>query len=327
MNPYANNDFWQFFATLAKRLFTFFSGPALASDEIQVFVLGAVAISCALLGPFLVLKRMAMLANSLSHTILFGLAVSFLLSRAICGPDGSIPLSSLLIGASASALLTAFFTGALTRFFRLQEDASVGLVFTSLFSLGILLVTLFTRDVHLGVEAVMGNADALRASDLFSAALLAFGNLFLIALFFWPLQYSAFDRSAAKSLGMPCGFFQALLLFLTAATCIGAFRAVGVLLVLSFLVGPYLIARLFTHKLGKLLFLSCAIGCAASLFGVALARHLLTVHGLALSTGGIVSVLVAVAYPLSVGIKNAVSRINIFTPRMRSVNLGSSFFK
>lgn len=300
MNPYWNNDFFQFFATFVKRLFALLLGSSPVSDEIQIFVIGSVAISCALLGPFLVLKRMTMLANSLSHTILLGLAVSFLLARS----DGPIPLGYLLIGASLSALLTAIFTGSLTRFFRLQEDASVGLVFTSLFSVGILAVTLFTRDVHLGVEAVMGNADALRSGDLSPAAILALGNALLVLFFFWPLQFSSFDRSAAQSMGMPCGFFHALLLFLTAASCIGAFRSVGVLLVLSFLVGPYLIARLFTHRLGKLLFLSAAIGCFASLVGVALARHLLTMYGVALSTGGIVSVLLAIFYPLAATLKN-----------------------
>ncbi len=308
MNPYRNNDFFQFFATFFSRLFSLLSGEPLASDEIQVFVLSCIAIACALLGPFLVLKRMTMLANSLSHTILLGLAISFLLSRIFLGGDGQVPLGILLIGASASALLTALFTGSLTRLFRLQEDASVGLVFTTLFSLGIVAVTIFTRDAHIGVEAVMGNADGLRSSDLSTAAFLAFGNAALVGLFFWPLQFSAFDRPAAKAMGMPCGFFHALILFLTAASCIGAFRAVGVLLVLSFLVGPYLIARLFSHRLGRLLILSAAIGCAASLFGVALSRHLLTAYGLALSTGGIVSALLAFFYALAACVKNLMRR-------------------
>jgi len=298
MNPYWNSDFWHFFVCLGRRLPALLTGRELASDEIQFLVLSCIAISCALLGPFLVLKRMAMLANSLSHTILLGLAISFLVAR-LLSADGSLSLGPLLIGAFISALLTALFTGSLTRFFRLQEDASIGLVFTTLFALGVLTVTLFTRDVHLGVEAVMGNADALRAEDLFTASLLASGNLALIALFFWPLQFSAFDSSAAKSMGMPCGSLHGLLLFLTAATCIGAFRAVGVLLVLSFLIGPYLVARLFTHRLSQTLLLGAAIGCLASLLGVALARHLLTVHGLALSTGGLVSVLLAFFYPVA----------------------------
>lgn len=234
-----------------------------------------------------------MLANSLSHTVLLGLVVSFLLGGG--GMEG-LHLPHLLAGAMVAALLTAFFTGALTRFFRLSEDASIGLVFTALFALGIVFVTLFTKDVHLGVEAIMGNADALLPGDLTSAFLLALINGGLVLLFFFPLQFTTFDRSSAASLGLPCGLFQGLLLFLTAATSIAAFRAIGVLLVLSFLVGPYLTARLFSNRLGHLLFLTPVIGIAASVIGVALARHLLTEYGLALSTGGIVSVLIALFY-------------------------------
>lgn len=289
MNPYWDNTFWQFFATFAKRMGMFlFQGGPLAADEVQFFVLGGIALSFGLLGPFLVLKRITMLANSLSHTILLGIVVSYLLSTAVLG--------SLLIGAFVTAFLTVLCTGALTRFFRLQEDASIGLVFTSLFALGIVAVTLFTRDVHLGVEAIMGNADALRESDIAGALWLALMNATVIALFFRPLRVIAFDESLAKAWGLPSNLFQLLLLFLTAASCIASFRAIGVLLVLSFLVGPYLIARLFSHRLGHLVVLTPLIGVSLSFVGIALARHFLSVYGLALSTGGIISLLIALVY-------------------------------
>lgn len=130
------------------------------SDLLQMGVLCAVAIACGLLGPFLVLRRMAMFANSLSHTLLLGIAAAFLITGSVFN------LWTLLIGAFVSALITAVLTGALVRFFRLQEDASIGLVFTSLFALGITGVTLMMKNVHLGLEAVMGNADLLQWSDL-----------------------------------------------------------------------------------------------------------------------------------------------------------------
>ena len=104
------------------------------------------------------------------------------------------------------------------------------------------------------------------------------------------------------------------LLFLAAATCIGAFRAVGVLLVLAFLVGPYLTARLFCHRLKSLLLLSSLIGIGASLFGVALARHLLSAYDLPLSTGGIVVCAIGLFYLAGVALK----KINLFTPPPKS---------
>lgn len=264
------------------------------TDLIQMAVLSAVAISCGLVGPFLVLKRMAMFANSLSHTILLGIAIAFLLTGS---PLFSLP--NLLIGALFAALMTAFLTEGLVRFFRLSEDASIGLVFTSLFALGITVVTLFTRDVHLGIEAVMGNAELLQLSDLRLAFSLVGLNLALILLFYKQFQLASFDRSWAKTLGIRCGFFHFLLLFLVATTCIGAFRAVGVLLVLAFLVGPFLTARLFSHRLPWLLFWTPLVGVIASIVGVLLSRFIFDFYGLPLSTAGIVATLIGLIYVIS----------------------------
>ena len=145
----------------------------------------------------------------------------------------------------------------------------------------------------------MGNADALGGGDLTLSSLLALLNVAVFCLFFHSFQFASFDRGAAVSIGLPCGRLDMVLLLLTAFSCVGAFRAVGVLVVVSFLVGPFLIARLFSHKLKVLLILSPAIGIFASLLGVALARHFLTFYDLALSTGGIVALLIAVFYLLS----------------------------
>lgn len=261
------------------------------TDLLQIGVLSGIAISCGLIGPFLVLKRMVMFANSLSHTILLGIALAFLITG-----GGFFSLTNLIIGAFLAALMTAFLTEGLVRFFRLQEDASIGLVFTGLFALGIIVVTLFTRDVHLGIEAVMGNADLLRETDLKLSFLLVGLNLTAVLLFYKQFQIVSFDNSLAKTLGISCNIFHFLLLFLVAATCIGAFRAVGVLLVLAFLVGPFLTARLFCHRLPWLLFWTPLVGILASVLGVLLTRFLLDSYDLALSTGGVVTMLIGLFY-------------------------------
>jgi len=303
MNPYWDAGFFEFFAILASRLFRLFSGVASpAPDEVQIGTLAAIAISCGLLGPFLVLKRMTMFANSLSHTVLIGIVAAFLIASNLWGGD-LFSLPTLLIGSIAAALLTALFTEGLVRFWRLQEDASVGLVFTSLFALGILAVTLFTRDVHLSAEAILGNADALQPADFWLASSLAGLNLSLLLLFYRQLQISAFDRQYASTLGISASTFHFLLLFLSSAVCVGAFRAVGVLLVLAFLTGPYLTARLFSNRLSHLLWLSPVIGMAASLIGVALSRFLLSAYGLPLSTGGIVVCVIGLFYGAGIFIK------------------------
>lgn len=261
------------------------------TDLLQWAVLSGIAISCGVLGPFLVLRKMTMFANSLSHTVLLGIVLAFLLTG-----SALFSVSTLLLGALIASLMTAFFTGGLIKVFRLQEDASIGLVFTALFALGIILVTLYTRNVHLGIEAVMGNVDILQVSDLKLTAGLVALNLGVIALFYKQFQLTSFDGNLAKTLGIPSSIFQFLLLFLSSVTCVGAFRAVGVLLVLAFLVGPYLTARLFCHKLSHLLFWSPFIGIVLSGVGVLLSRILFDQFGLALSTGGIVVTLIGLAY-------------------------------
>jgi manganese/zinc/iron transport system permease protein len=263
------------------------------TDWIQMLVLSSVAISCGLLGPFLVLRKMTMFANALSHTILIGIALAFL----ITGSYFALP--SLLIGALIAAFMTAFFTGGLVRFFKLTEDASIGLVFTTLFALGVAVVTLFMRDVHLGLEAVMGNADIVTLADLKLTFSLVGINLLSIVLFFRQLQITSFDQGLAKTLGIRCSVFQFFLLFLVAMTCIGAFRAVGVLLVLAFLVGPYLIARKFCNRLPWLLLVSPLIGVGTSILGVLVSRLCLEWFDLPLSTGGIVTSLLGLIFILS----------------------------
>lgn len=273
----------------------------LSADEVQVYVLGAVAVSCASAGVFLVLKRMTMLANSLSHTILIGIVLAYFLASLFAEKEGGYggeiaPMELMLFGACLMGFFTVFLTQFLTTQVKLQEDASTGLVFTSLFALGVILVTILTRDSHIGTEAVMGNADALHISDLFWVyAILAF-NLFLFTLFFKEYKLTAFDSSLALAMGFSPSFFNYLLMTQVSLTTITSFRAVGVLLVLAFMTGPPLAARLLTHRLKTLFFAAGFIGIFCALTGVAITRHVLTVYGIALSTSGVVVTTILAVY-------------------------------
>jgi manganese/zinc/iron transport system permease protein len=202
----------------------------------------------------------------------------------------------MLIASLLTGLATTFLTEFLTKTVRLQEDASTGLVFSSLFALGVLLATLFTRNAHIGIEVVMGNVDALHADDLRLVYTILVANVVLIALFFKEYKITTFDGALARSMGISTLFFNYLLMVQVSATAVGAFRAVGVLMVLAFIIGPPLMARLLTHHLLRLLLISMGLGVLVSIAGVALSRHLLTVHRLALSTGGVVVCLIVVVY-------------------------------
>lgn len=295
-NPYSGVSFFEFFWILMQRICTL-SYP-LASDEIQLAVLACSALACGIIGPFLVLKKMSMFANSLSHTSLLGIALVFILFS-------QWGLGALLIGALLSALLTAGLTSGLIRAFRLQEDASIGLVFTSLFALGVILVSVYARNSHLSSEAVTGNCDALRIQDLKLTGGVALFNLTIIVLFYRRLLFMAFDEPFSNSVGLSSVVWRSVLFFTTALTCVGAFRAVGVLVVLALLTGPYLTARLFCHKLHQLLVWTPALGILACVIGVALSRAILSSGQLALSTSGLVSAVIGLQFILAVGVKKA----------------------
>jgi manganese/zinc/iron transport system permease protein len=308
-NPYHGMTFWKFILYFFYRLFAFLTGQLslneLASDEIQVLVLTGISISSALVGSFLVLRKMTMLANSLAHTLLIGIVLAYVISIYFYKPEEGqnstlVPMPFLLISALIMGFITSFLTEFLTKTIRLQSDASTGLVFTSLFALGIILVTVLTKNAHIGMEAVMGNADALHVDDIKWVFFILLGNMLIFTLFFKEFTLTTFDASLARALGFSPVFFNYLLMAQVSATTIGAFRAVGVFLVLAFITGPPLTARLLTHSLKKMLFLACFIGSLASLVGVALTRHILTVSGAALSTSGMVVCVISAFYILTV---------------------------
>ncbi|MEN9654475.1 MAG: hypothetical protein RL235_587, partial [Chlamydiota bacterium] len=166
MSPYWNCDLFDFFKVLFGRLLRL-EGP-MASDEVQLCVLVQVAIACGILGPFLVLKRQTMFANALSHTMLFGIAITFLLLQ-------TLYLPALLIGALVSALLTALLTQFVSRL-GVDVEASLGLVFTFLFAIGVSIVSVYIPNAHLGVETIMGSVDALQRSDIWLTSAFALFN-------------------------------------------------------------------------------------------------------------------------------------------------------
>jgi len=310
VNPYWGKGFGGFFATLLTRMGKAVQGQLsfqeLATDEIQVLVLILIACSSALVGTFLVLRRMTMLANSLSHTILLGIVVTFLIVKQV---GGGLDFKALMIASLITGLLTTFVTEWFHKSLRLQEDASIGLVFTSFFALGIVGVTLFSRHAHLGVETIMGNVDALHLQDIKTAFYLFLFNLCLITIFFQRYALMTFDPVLARNFGVPVVILNHLLMIQTAATAIGAFRALGVFLFLAFLVVPVLTARFFTNRLKPLIFYSCLIGVAASLVSVALSRHLLSGYQISLSTAGITTMTLGAFFLIGIGYRSMVTSL------------------
>ncbi len=302
-NPYTDLNFLEFFPLFFYRLFAFLCGRLSwnewATDEIQIIVLSAVAITAAMVGSFLILRKMAMLANALSHTILLGIVIAYWIT-----PE--LTISVLMVAALITGIATTFMTEFLSRIMKLQEDASIGLVFSLLFALGIILLSLLSRNVHVGTELVMGSVDALQKGDIKIVATVLGINATLFLLLYYGFQITTFDPNLARAFGFSPILFNYLLMVQTSATAIAAFKAVGVIMVLAFLIFPPLTARRMTHRLPYMIAGAALIGLCAAVVGVALSRHILTFWGIGLSTGGLVIIVLGIFYLVTLAVNSLI---------------------
>jgi manganese/zinc/iron transport system permease protein len=295
MSPYSGVSVVEFFGVLTLRLpgilAALIRGELLYTDEIQVLVLGSMGLCCGLLGSLLVLRRMTMLANSLSHTILLGIVAAFLIARVTSGEDfleqGPLPLGHLMVASCVTAVATTFLTEAFTRWFRLSEEASTGLVFTALFAAAIVFVTVFTRNAHIGIEIVMGNADGLSRSDVTLSLWVLLFNVLLTTVMYRAFLSTTFDPGFSKLVGFRTGLISYILMAQVGLSVVAGFRAVGILMILAFLVGPVLAVRPWIQSLRALMLGSAWVGALSGLCAVATARGLLSTWRLPLSTGAL----------------------------------------
>jgi len=247
--------------------------------EIQLIAV-VTAAACALPGVFLVLRRVAMLSDAISHAILPGIAVAFLLTESLNSP-------LLIVAAAATGVLNVALIEALHRTGRVKEDAAIGLVFPVLFAIGVVLIARYASGVHLDIDAVLLGELAfapfdrltLGGADLGPQALWVMGgvlalNLAFIAAFYKELKLSTFDAGLAAALGFAPASLHYALMALVSVTAVGAFDAVGSVLVVALMVAPPATAYLLTDRLPVLLALSAGIGAVTALAGYAAARAL-----------------------------------------------------
>ena len=302
VDPYAETTFFGWFSVFFSRLLSFdIADPVL--DEIQCCVMGLFALSASVLGVFLVLKRLTMMTNALSHSMLLGIVVALLLNShwgeaSIIAP----PIWAMAMGAVAVGVLTAFLTEQLTRVRLIKEDASLGIVVAALFALGVTVLSLWTRNANVGPELLMGEVDMLDVSDILLVCVSAVVTVFIGILLLRPLAVAIFDPTFALMSRFYPSLLIHLLLIQVALTSIAAFRAVGFVMTVAFFVIPPLIARLFVHSVRSLLLLSAIIGVGTVFLAVALGRHLFTVYSLPLSTSALAAVLLALLYLFLLGL-------------------------
>ena len=293
ISPYYGVSFLEFFIVFFSRLF---SGKLfydhLYIDDIQVVVFFAMAVSCSIVGTFLVLKKMAMYANVVSHTILFGLVCACLFTRQLT----HLSMETLTIAAVSTTLLTGASIHFIRNVFRVAEEASTALVFSLLFSASLLLLVFLTRNAHVGTELVIGNADALAKTDIVPIFLVLLINLGISYCFFSSFVCVSFDTVFAFSLGIRVRLIDYLIMLLLSASIVGAFKAVGVLMSLAFLLIPGLIAKLIASSVQKMMIYSMVFGVLSALLSPALSRAILSAYGIGLSTSGLAVGLLLVFY-------------------------------
>lgn len=259
-------------------------------------------VPCALLGCYLVLQRMSLLGDAISHGLLPGIVLGALVSGQITGWP-------IILGAMAFGLLTAFLTQSVHQLAGVPEDASMGVVFTSLFALGVVLISQpIFRNVDLDTNCVLyGLIEGIPIRNFVVAGWpvpVAFPTMFVVllatiafVLLLWKeLKISAFDPGLATALGLNATVLHYLLMLMVAGVTVTAFEAVGSVLVIAMLIVPAAAAHLLTDRLSTMMVLSAAIAVLTTLGGVILAGPRL----LNTNVAGMMAVVVGVLFTLAV---------------------------
>jgi manganese/zinc/iron transport system permease protein len=244
----------------------------LSDDLTVILTAGLVATACGVLGPFLVLRRVALMSDAVSHAVLPGIVATWLLFHT------RAPLP-VIAGAAVFAIICVLAIDALKATGLVKADAAIGLVFPALFALGVLGVTRYASGVHLDLDATiygeiafapfqtwqLGGFEIARSIVLLGAV--AAFNLTLVTLLWKELKATTFDPEFARTIRVPPALLSRLLLVAVAVTAVTAFESVGAILVVTMLIVPAAAARLLTDRLWVTVAVTVAIGWVSAIVG------------------------------------------------------------
>ncbi|MEK8023698.1 MAG: metal ABC transporter permease [Candidatus Hydrogenedentota bacterium] len=250
------------------------------SPEVVIMLVGSfVATGCAMVGCFLVLRKMALLGDAISHAVLPGIVLAFLFTNS----RAALPM---VVGAGCLGVLTVFLVSVLNNTRRLREDAAIGVVFPALFSIGVILISRYAAQVDLDLDCVLYGEIAytpwdtltLWNHDLGPRALWVTGTTmlliaFVVALLYKELKITSFDPELAASLGFSPVLMHYVLMTSVSVVVVSSFEAVGAILVVAMLIVPPATAYLFTTRLSAMLLLSIGIGIFSAVAGYEVAHN------------------------------------------------------
>ncbi|PTY02650.1 hypothetical protein DB346_08895 [Verrucomicrobia bacterium LW23] len=219
-----------------------------------LFVGALVGVVCAMLSCFLVLKGWSLMGDAVSHAVLPGIVLAYIVG---------IPL---VIGAFAFGLLCAAATGFVKDNSRIKEDTAMGVIFTGLFAFGLVLNSRVESDVHL-MHVLFGNILGINWEDVVQSTAVCLLTIACILLFRKDLLLYCFDPNHARSIGLNVVFLHYMLLILLAATIVAALQAVGIILVVAMLITPGCIAYMLTDRFDRMLWIAIGSSVFACLTG------------------------------------------------------------
>lgn len=253
----------------------------MSSAQIEIQLIAClVAIACAIPGTFLVLRKMAMISDAISHSILPGIVIGFFLTEDLNSPW-------LILLAAVTGVITVVLVEYIQKTGLVKEDTAIGLVFPALFSIGVILIAKNANDVHLDVDAVLLGELAFAPFDrlliggtdfgpksLWVIGVILIVTLVLLFTFFKELKVSTFDKGLAATLGFSPVIMHYGLMSVASVTTVGAFDAVGAILVVALMIAPAAMAYLLTNDLKKMLVIAVISGVFSALLGYWVAHWL-----------------------------------------------------
>jgi manganese/iron transport system permease protein len=234
------------------------SYPFMQRALVVSVIVGAV---CAVLSCYLVLKGWSLMGDAISHAVLPGIVLAFLLG---------LPLA---LGAFAAGLSCALATGYLKENSRVKEDTVMGIVFSGMFGLGLVIFSKIETELHL-THILFGNVLGVSARDVAETALIAGGTLVAVLLKRRDLLLYCFDPNHARAVGLPVRALHYGLLILLSLTIVGSLKAVGIILVIAMLVAPGAIGYLLTDRFERMLVIATSVAVASSALGTIVSFHI-----------------------------------------------------
>jgi ABC-type Mn2+/Zn2+ transport system permease subunit len=227
---------------------------------------------CGVVGCYVVVRGMALMADSLAHGVLPGVAIAFALTAGAAGEDPNE--LAITLGALAAGLATAGATSLILSRSRLREDTAAGVVFVFMLALGVAIVSRvdgYTVDLN---SFLFGDVLGVERGEVLVTAILTAAVLALVAVLYRPFMLLSFDRKRAAALGLPVDALHLAMLVVLALAVVVGFRVVGALLVLGLLIAPPAAATLVTRRLPAMMAASAAIAAASGPVGLVLSWHL-----------------------------------------------------